>query len=119
MARDVRHTHVNYRVAMSSEQTPVLKVLTHMTASSMNESSLGPRDLELVRLAALVAVGAPTASYLMNVGLAADRGITVDDVQGLLAGVAPIVGTARVVEASANITSALGLAVDLAGQVDV
>lgn len=103
---------------MSSEPTPVLDVLTHMTASSMNASSLGARELELVRIAALVAVGAPSASYLMNVGLAADRGITLEDVQGLLAGVAPIVGTARVVEASGNITSALGIAIDLAEQLD-
>jgi hypothetical protein len=74
-----------------------------MTASSRNESSLG----------------VPAMSYLLNVGLAADRGITLGDMQGLLAGVAPIVGTARVVEVSANITSALGLAVDLAEQLEV
>jgi hypothetical protein len=65
----------------------------------------------LARLAALIAVGAPPASYLANAGLASDVGITVDDVQDVLVAVAPIVGTARVVTAAGNITRALGFVV--------
>ena len=51
----------------------------------------------LVRLAALVAVDAPPASYLLNLGAAGDVGVTSDQVIGVLAAVAPIVGTTRVV----------------------
>ena len=65
----------------------------------------------LARIAALAAVGAPPASYLVNAGTAVDAGITLEDVQGVLIAVAPIVGTARVVSAAGNIARALGIAV--------
>ena len=65
----------------------------------------------LARIAALAAVGAPPASYLVNAGTAVDVGITLEDVQGVLIAVAPIVGTARVVSAAGNIARALGIAV--------
>ncbi len=63
----------------------------------------------LARIAALAAVGAPPASYLVNAGTAVDVGITLEDVQGVLIAVAPIVGTARVVSAAGNLARALGL----------
>jgi alkylhydroperoxidase/carboxymuconolactone decarboxylase family protein YurZ len=68
----------------------------------------------LVRIAALVAVDAPPASYLMNLGAAAELGIGEEDVRGVLTAVAPIVGTPKVVAAAGNIARALGLAIDLA-----
>jgi len=59
----------------------------------------------------LAAVDAPAVSYLLNAGSAADVGITLEDVQGVLVAVAPIVGTARAVSAATNITRALGFAI--------
>jgi alkylhydroperoxidase/carboxymuconolactone decarboxylase family protein YurZ len=85
-----------------------------MTADSLATSTLPNDELMLVRLAALVAVDAPAASYLANLGAAVDAGLDVEDVQGVLAAVAPIVGTARAVSATNKITQALGLAIDLA-----
>ena len=76
-------------------ETPVLDVLAAMTAVSIESSSLDNRELMLGRIAALASVDAPAMSYLMNVGAAVDSGITVEDVQGLLIGIAPIIGTAR------------------------
>jgi hypothetical protein len=93
------------------EDTPVLDTLTAMTAASIENSNLGNRELMLTRIAALAAVDAPAISYLMNVGPAADSGVTVEDVQGILSAVAPIIGTARTVAAAANITEALGFAI--------
>ena len=94
-----------------TEETPVLSALAEMTAVSIERGSLPAREHMLVRLAALVAVGAPPVSYVLNAGTAADVGITLEDVQGVLVAVAPIVGTPRIVAASANITKALGFAV--------
>ncbi len=94
--------------------TPVLDTLAEMTAASIEHSDLEAREHMLVRLAALVAVGAPPTSYLLNAGVAADVGVTIDDVEGVLVAVAPIVGTARVVTAGGNIARALGLAVAVA-----
>ena len=90
--------------------TPVLDLLGRMTADSLEASSLDDRTTMLVRLAALVAVGSPPASYLLNLGAAAESGIDEDQVRGVLTAVAPIVGTARVASATGNIARALGLA---------
>ena len=95
-------------------ETPVLDTLADITAASVEHNSLVPRELMLVRIAALIAVDAPSASYLANAGAAADSGITTDDIQAVMIGVAPLVGTARVVSAGRNILRALGLAIAVA-----
>ena len=97
-----------------AEDTPVLDLLASMTADSLEASSLDSEELMLVRLAALVAVDAPPASYLLNLGAASELGFGVEDVQGVLAAVAPIVGTARVASATGNIVRALGFALEAA-----
>ena len=96
------------------EDSPVLDTLAEITAASIDHGSLEAREHMLTRLAALVAVDAPAMSYLVNVGAAADVGVTVEDVQGVLVAVAPIVGTPRVVSAAGNIAEALDFAIDVA-----
>ena len=95
-------------------ETPVLDLLKTMTAESIEASTLDDETLMLVRIAALVAVDAPPASYLLNIGAAGDVGIDADQVQGVLAAVAPIVGTARIASAAGNMMRALGFAEELA-----
>ena len=75
-----------------AEDTPLLDTLAVMTAASVEACNLEDRELMLARIAALAAVGAPPASYLVNAGTAVDVGITLEDVQGVLIAVAPIVG---------------------------
>lgn len=99
---------------MPDSDTPVLDTLTVMTAASLESSDLAPREFMIARIAALVAVDASAASYALNVEAAADSGITLDDVEDVLVAVAPIVGTARVVSAAANIAEGLGLVVAIA-----
>jgi alkylhydroperoxidase/carboxymuconolactone decarboxylase family protein YurZ len=100
-------------MADQPDETPVLDLLASMTASSLETSSLDPETLMLVRIGALVAVDAPPASYLMNLGAASESGADVEQIQGVLAAVAPIVGTARVVSAAGKMVEALGVALDL------
>ena len=97
-----------------AKEAPVLDLLTKMTADSLDASSLDERTIMLVRLGALVAVDAPAASYLLNLGAANEVGVQSDQVQGVLAAVAPIVGTPRVVAAAGNIARVLGVASELA-----
>jgi hypothetical protein len=66
-----------------------------------------------VRIAALVAVDAPPVSYIMNLGVAGELGVTADEVEGVLAAVAPIVGTTRVVSAVGKLVRAVGLTIEL------
>jgi alkylhydroperoxidase/carboxymuconolactone decarboxylase family protein YurZ len=95
-------------------ETPVLDTIADITAASLEHNSLASRELMLVRVAALIAVGAPPASYLANAAAAADSGVTADDIQAVMIGVAPLVGTARVVAAGGNILRALGFAIAVA-----
>jgi alkylhydroperoxidase/carboxymuconolactone decarboxylase family protein YurZ len=91
--------------------TPVLDTLAAMTAESVARSDLDANSLVAVRIAALAAVGAPAASYLLHVGAAMDAEVTVEQVQDILIAVAPVVGTARTLAAAANITEALGIVI--------
>jgi alkylhydroperoxidase/carboxymuconolactone decarboxylase family protein YurZ len=94
--------------------TPVLGLLTSMTMDSIEASSLDPDTLMLVRIAALVAVNAPPISYALNLTAAGEVEVDAEQVQGVLAAVAPIVGTARVASATSNIVQALALEIGLA-----
>jgi hypothetical protein len=95
-------------------ETPVLDTLADLTAASVEHNSLVPRELMLARMAALIAVDAPPASYMANAEAAADSGVTAGDIQGVMIAIAPVVGTARVVSAGGKILRALGLAIAVA-----
>jgi alkylhydroperoxidase/carboxymuconolactone decarboxylase family protein YurZ len=94
-----------------SSDSPVLDTLAAMTAESVARCGLDANSLVAARIAALAAVGAPAASYLMHVGTAMDAGVTIEQIQDILIAVAPIVGTARTAAAGLNITKALGIVV--------
>ena len=94
-------------------ETPVLELLRKMTADSIEASSLDAETLMLVRIAALVAVDAPPASYMLNLAAAKEIGIDEEQIRGVFAAIAPIVGTPRIAEAMGNIVRALGLAIEL------
>ena len=101
-------------MAGSTSETPVLDLLKSMTADSIEASSLDPNTLVLVRIAALVAVDAPSVSYLLNLGAGREVGVDAEQVRGVLAAVAPIVGTARVASATGKIVDALDVAIEVA-----
>jgi alkylhydroperoxidase/carboxymuconolactone decarboxylase family protein YurZ len=94
-----------------------------MTSASIERSTLDAKTLMLVRLAALAAVDAPPVSYLANIGAGTDAGVEAEDIQQVLIGIAPVVGSPRVVAAAGNIFRALGFAIaaaeeELAAQAD-
>src|SRR5580693_4781395 len=98
----------------TENDTPVSDTLLVMTATSLDNSDLSPRELMIARIAALVAIDASAASYALNAIPATDSGITLDDVEDILVAVAPVVGTARIVSATANIAEGLGFVIALA-----
>ena len=95
-------------------ETPVLDTLADMNTVSVQHNLLAPREAMLARIAALIAVDAPPASYLVNEAVAADMGLTASDVQAVMIAVAPVVGTAKVVSAGGKILRSLGLAITVA-----
>lgn len=96
--------------AVMSDGGMLLEALGEMTAVSLERTDLDARELMLVRLAALAAVDAPAASYLLNLGAAAEAGLTLEDAQSVLIATAPIIGAPRSVVAATNLADALGFA---------
>ena len=100
--------------ALAQEHEPVLETLALMHHNTFERSGLDERSYFLCRLAALVAMDAPPVSYLVNLGAAAEAGVSAEDAQGVLVAVAPVVGSARVASAASHIIRALGLGEALA-----
>ena len=88
----------------------VLEELLELREAEQQKTGLDARTFALVKIAALVALDAPPASYLWQIANALDAGATPADLIGVLRAVAPQVGGPRVVAAAPEIMVALGLA---------
>ena len=73
---------------------------------------LDPRTLELVRLAALVAVGGAVPSYGAQADSAVSAGASAAEIVDVLVGVIPVVGLPCVVAAAPKLALALGYDLD-------
>lgn len=93
----------------------VLGDVLELREALQQNSGLDARTFSLVKIAALVAVDAPPASYLWQVANALDAGASPAQILGVLRAVAPQVGGPRVVAAAPEIMVALGLSLP-AGQ---
>jgi alkylhydroperoxidase/carboxymuconolactone decarboxylase family protein YurZ len=74
----------------------------------------GAKDVGLLRLAALVALGATSEAYRHTAGQARTAGATDEEILGVLLAVAPTVGLARVVAATPGVALAMGYDIDAA-----
>jgi alkylhydroperoxidase/carboxymuconolactone decarboxylase family protein YurZ len=92
-------------------ERPLLDTLADMTAASLERADLGARELMLVRLAGLAAVGAPPSSFVLNLGAAVDSGLTLEDAQSVLVALAPIIGAPKTLDAAGAIFTALGFVI--------
>jgi alkylhydroperoxidase/carboxymuconolactone decarboxylase family protein YurZ len=72
-------------------------------------TGLDEKTAALVKIATLIAVDAPPASYAWQVAQAVEVGVTSKEVLGVLRAVAPHVGGPRVIAAAPEIMLALGL----------
>ncbi|MGW3094366.1 carboxymuconolactone decarboxylase family protein [Streptomyces sp. NPDC001102] len=95
--------------ALGEADAPVFDTLVQMTLNAFERSGLDPETYLLTRIAALVAMGAAPASYLLNVGAADEIGVAPERIRGTLVAIAPVVGSARVVMAARGIGEAFGL----------
>jgi len=81
-----------------------------MRAQLEARSGLSPRTFALVKIAALMALDAPPASYMWQVGNALQVGVTPEDLMGVLIAILPQIGGPRAVAAAPELMVALGLA---------
>ncbi len=95
--------------AVAHGDMPVLEELVQMHLNTLPNSGLDERTYHLIRLAALIAMDSAPASYLANLKVARDAGLTVEDAQAVCVAIAPIVGSSRIVSATGNVLRAFGL----------
>jgi hypothetical protein len=93
----------------TSGQMPILEQVVGMNIASAERSGLDLRTLNLVRIAALAATGAGPIAWATNLGVAAESGVELDDVQSVLVAITPVIGTARTVSAVGSALRGLGL----------
>ena len=87
----------------------VLEEALELREMAIQDSGLDPRSFALVKIAALIALDAPPASYLWQVSNAIDAGVSPRDILGVLRAIAPQVGGPKAVSAAPEIMVALGL----------
>jgi 4-carboxymuconolactone decarboxylase len=104
--------------SMDMDSTPVMDTLIQMSDGTFERSDLDPTTFMLVRIAALVAMDAPPLSYLTNLTLGDELGVSAEEVQGVLVAIAPVVGGPRIVSSVGNIARALGIEIAISGDDD-
>ena len=99
------------RLALHDEQC-----IASVLAVDLGDGGCGldAKTRALVRLGALLALGAAPVSYHWSVGAALDAGATPEEILGVLVAVAPISGIARVVQATPDVALSMGYDLDVA-----
>jgi alkylhydroperoxidase/carboxymuconolactone decarboxylase family protein YurZ len=94
---------------IATGDSEVMETVMGLRELNREGSGLDDRSFALVKIAALIAMDAPPASYVWQVGNALEAGVTPEDILGVLFAVAPQVGGPRVIAAGPEIMLALGL----------
>jgi 4-carboxymuconolactone decarboxylase len=106
------------RALTAGEEDSVQRVLAlrpELTADTAAlDSALTPRIRNLVRLAALIAVDAPTTSLRWAVELAWNAGADEEEIVHVLTTVGSEVGLSRIVSAAPRLAAAIGYDIDRA-----
>ena len=106
---DVDEATRHVLAGLSLGDLDVLDEMADARRLEQQRSGLDPRTFSLVKIAALIAVDAPPASYLWQVANALESGATPEDMVGVLRAVTPHVGGPRAMAAAPEIMTALGL----------
>jgi 4-carboxymuconolactone decarboxylase len=88
----------------------ILDTAIGLRESSREATGLDARTFALVKIATLIALDAPPASYAWQIGNALEEGVSPEDILGVLRAVAPQVGGPRIVAAAPEIMLGMGLA---------
>ena len=97
---------------LSHSDQDLIEQMVGMRDDLRQATRLDARSFALVKIAALISVDAPPASYVWQVGNAIAEGVTSEEIVGTVWAIAPQVGGPRVIAAAPEIMLALGLMVD-------
>lgn len=98
----------NVLLGLAVGDADVLKEAVDIREAEQQSSGLDPVTFGLVKIAALIALDSPPASYLWQIANALDAGATAADILGVLRAVAPQVGGPKIISAAPEIMVALG-----------
>jgi alkylhydroperoxidase/carboxymuconolactone decarboxylase family protein YurZ len=108
MAEVAADTH-NTLSGIAVGDADILETAIGLREFGREATGLDGRAYSLVKIAALVALDAPPASYAWQIANALEEGATPEDILGVLRAVAPQVGGPRVMAAAPEIMLGLGL----------
>lgn len=97
---------------LSAGDAAIMEEALGLRERNREGSGLDPRTFALVKIATLIALDAPPASYAWQIANAVEDGVTAEDFVGVLRAVAPQVGGPRIIAAAPEIMLAMGLAID-------
>jgi 4-carboxymuconolactone decarboxylase len=100
---------------LSAGNIEVLEEAVGLRELNRAGTGLDARTFALVKLAALIALDAPSASYGWQIANAIEEGVTAEEFLGVLKAIAPQVGGPKVIAAAPEIMLAMGLASGEAG----
>ena len=104
-------THRSF-LGIARHDPTVLEELVQASVENIEASGLDAKTYAMVNIAALIALDAAPSSYVWQVGLALESGVTSEEILGLLIALTPTVGNARIVAAAPEIALALGIDLD-------
>jgi len=100
--------------SLATAEEEVISSLLAMQLHNLEESGFDPRTYSLIKLATLIAIDAPPASYVAQVAFAIEAGVKPEEIVNVLVAVAPQVGIPKVVAAAPELMVALGLELEAA-----
>jgi alkylhydroperoxidase/carboxymuconolactone decarboxylase family protein YurZ len=101
---------------ISAGRVEALESILELREGQREATGLDERTFGLVRIAVLIALDGPPASYAEQVASAIEGGATAEDILGVLRAVAPQVGGPRAIAAAPEIMLALGLSLAGGGE---
>ncbi|MHB8894736.1 MAG: carboxymuconolactone decarboxylase family protein [Candidatus Geothermincolia bacterium] len=101
--------HEDTLKGLSIHDMDVIGSLVEVQIDNIEQSGLDPKTHALVRIASLISIDAAPASYMWQIGMALESGVTPDEIVGVMVALAPTVGMAKIVAAAPEIALALGV----------
>ena len=98
--------------ALSAGDLEALEAAVGLRERNRESSGLDARTFALVKIATLIALDAPPASYAWQIANALEENVTAEDFIGVLRAIGPQVGGPRIIAAAPEIMLAMGLALD-------
>src|SRR5208282_1757581 len=106
---DVAQDTQDTLVGIATGDVEVLEAAIGIRDAFHDRTGLDGRTFALVKIASLIALDAPPASYAWQIANARDEGVSPEEILGVLRAVAPQVGGPKVIAAAPEIMLALGL----------